>query len=398
MQSAAWGEFNQKQRGMTPHHAGLTDEAGNILAAALLLERKPPFFPPYLYCPRGFVIDFFDEELLRAFTDGVRAFAAKLGAMFLALDPDIELWEIDAHARHVEGGFDNHSLVERMLALGYRHRGYNRNFEGRQPRFTFRINLMREQKEIDRGIVGNVMKNVRKSRSYATQVERGGEGDIEELHRLITLTSERDEFVGYDTGYYADFFRILDARSMVRLYLGYVWPRKTADMLRESRRELLEKRKILKKPGPLEESRQTEQRLDREIALFDSYAARFPEKVCVSAHMVVLYGNKAWAVHAGSDKQMSETFVNNRVYYEKIVDVKQAGAEILDQFGTTGTPDEGNLRSLHEFKRQFGGRYIEFVGEFDLVVRPFWFFLYDKLLPVVRSARISAKLLLRRKN
>ncbi len=394
MQSAAWGEFSLVQKGLTPHFVGLRD-GGELKAAALLLERKPPMFPPYLYSPRGYVIDFFDEALVGEFTRGVEAFAKELDAMFVALDPDVERCAIDGDGVH-RGGFDNSRVIDCLKSLGYTHRGFNKEFEGRQPRYTFRIDLTRDDKEIEKGIVGNVMKNVRKSNNYSSVVVHGNSADIPVLHKLISLTSERDEFVGYDENYYQNFFDILNKNGMATLYLGSTYPQKTVDMLKASLAGLVKKRETLKKPGPIAESEATEERIRREIELFSRYAESFPDGATISAHLVVNYGDKSWAVHAGSDKLMSETFLNNRVYFEKLIDQKARGCRLFDQFGTVGDPENSPLRSLHEFKKQFGGRYVEFVGEFDLVTKPFWFFLYEKLLPLYRRARISLKMLLRR--
>ena len=382
---------------MIPHYVGLLDDDGQPVAAALLLERKPPFFPAYLYSPRGFVLDFSDDMLLNTFTDGVREFARSRRAMFVALDPDIELWEIDERALPISGGFDHHDLIRRMAALGYHHRGFNREFEGRQPRFTFRIDLSREQSDIDRGIVGNVLKNVRKSQRYATEVTLGDSGDIGELSRLVHLTGERDEFVGYDEPYYQNFYDILSSHGMALLFLGRVDPVETVEKLRLEKLLVQNRRETLKKPGPIEESLLSEQRLNREIDIFQQYAKEFGGPAVISAHLLVVYGDKAWAVHAGSDKRMSESFINNSVYYRKICEAKQRGALQFDQFGTTGNPDTSRLHTLHAFKRQFGGRYMEFVGEFDLILRPLWFFVYEKLLPLYRNVRISLHLRRQRK-
>ncbi len=396
MQSWAWGEFCRQTKRCTPHRVGLRDENGRLAAAALLLEHKPAMFPPYLYSPRGYVVDFDDRALLREFTDGVRGFARSRGAMFVALDPDIERREIDADGRRTDG-FDNTPLIEYMQSLGYRHRGFNLEFEGRQPRFTFRIDLSRDIKDIEGAMLGNVMKNVRKSHNYASEVTKGGSSDVHHLHRLISLTSERDEFVGYDEGYYQSFFDTLSESGMATLYLGTTYPKRTVEMLKKSLDELLKKRETLKKPGPVAESLASEERLNREIKLFGEYAEQYPDGAVISAHLVVNYGDKSWAVHAGSAGIMSETFLNNRVYYEKLVDQKARGCRIFDQFGTVGDPAESKLKSLHEFKRQFGGRYIEFVGEFNLVTRRLWYVLYQRALPLYRRMRISLKMLIRDK-
>ncbi len=398
MQSRAWGELSEREKGMKAHYVGMENDAGELCAAALLLERKPPMFPAYFYSPRGFVLDFFDDTLLAEFTKHIREFARSRGAMFVKLDPDVELRERNSDGSLVEGGFDNTSLVERMKALGYLHRGYNLGFDRRQPRFTFRIDLTPDDAAIDKRIVGNVLKNVKKSRRYACEVRKGESTDIPTLHRLITLTSERDDFVGYPESYYQSFYDTLSKYDMARLYLGFVDAKKSVKLLKAEREALLQKRLTLKKEGPLNESLLSEQRLDREIATFERYADEYPDGAVVSAHLVVRYGDKAWAVHAGSAGIMSETFINNRVYYEKIHDAKADGAKWLDQFGTVGDPANSPLRSLHEFKAQFGGRCCEFIGEFDLVTRPFWHFLYDRLLPYYRRVRLTLKMSARKKS
>lgn len=396
MQSAAWGELNEQEKGMRAHRVGLEDDTGALRAAALLLERKPPMFPPYFYAPRGFVVDFSDWPLLDEFCAAVFDYVRGCGGMFLKIDPDVERWELDAHGNRAEGGPDNSALIAHLESLGFRHQGFNLGFEGRQPRFTFRIDLRPDDGQIDRGIVGNVMKNVKKSHRYACAVERGTSADVKELHRLITITSERDEFVGYDAHYYQSLFDVLDRHGMANLYLGRVDPAQTVGLLKQELAALLKKRETLRKPGPLAESELSEKRLLREIEQFEAYARQYPDGATVSAHFVIHYGDKSWAVHAGSDKLMSETFINNRVYYEKIHDARRQGARLLDQFGTVGNPDDSPLRSLHEFKRQFGGKYVEFIGEFDFICKNFWYFLYNRVLPLYRKARISLKMALRK--
>ena len=386
MQSPAWGEHNASEHGDTVHRTALIDDSGEIKAAALMLERRPArFFPPYLYCPRGYVCDFSDKDLVREMTDAVRNYAASLGAMFVAIDPDVERRELSSDGEPVAGGFDNSDIVENLISLGYRHKGWTTNF-GRSPRFTFRIDLTRDRKDIEKSFTGNIMKNVRKSHHYAVRFCEGSSADIPILYSLLSKTADRDDFVAYKESYYQSFYDSLAKDDMSHVYLGYVDPSATVVMLRQELAELLEKRTKLRKEGPLRESAESEARLLREIELFEGYAEKYPGEVPVSAHLVVRYGDKAWAVHAGSLGEMNETFCNNRVYYEKLMAQKDAGCVFLDMFGTE--IDE-RFRTVHEFKKQWGGRLVEFIGEFDLVTRPFWFFLYEKVRPMYRNQRFD---------
>ena len=67
--------------------------------------------------------------------------------------------------------------------------------------------------------------------------------------------------------------------------------------------------------------------------------------------------------------------------------------ELNDQFGTIGDFNPNNpLLGLHEFKKKFGGNYVEFIGEFDYVIKKGMYFVFTKLVPFYRKLiRLIAK-------
>ena len=397
MQSAAWGEFNEIERKINPHYVGMQDESGNLVAAALLLERKPPLLPPYFYSPRGFVIDFFDAILLDNFTKAVVRYCKMKGAMFLKIDPDIELRAIDTTGAPISGGFNNEELVERLKNAGFSHLGFNLGFEHRQPRYTFRIDLNCSEQAILERLEGNVIKNARKGEAnYDTEIYIGGSEDIHELFKLISQTSKRDKFFAFPEKYYQNFYNVLNNYGMVTLYLGRTFTEKTIQKLKKQLEVLRLRKTGYAKKQRIIQAEQTERRLEKEISLFQDYSKKYGKQKITSAHMVVRYGCHAWAVHAGSADDMKETFLNNRVYLHKILDQKKKGAVWFDLFGAVGNPKDNQLGSLHEFKKQFGGRYIEFIGEFDMIIRPFWYNVYVKALPKYRSLLFDIRGLLRK--
>ena len=102
--------------------------------------------------------------------------------------------------------------------------------------------------------------------------------------------------------------------------------------------------------------------------------------------MIIEYGNKAWVLYAGNHNILSETYVNYNTYYEHIKYCKEKGIEIYDQFGTIGDLSRDNPRlGLHEFKKKFGGDYVEFLGEWDFVTNKIMYFVFTKLIPLYRS-------------
>ena len=99
------------------------------------------------------------------------------------------------------------------------------------------------------------------------------------------------------------------------------------------------------------------------------------------------YGDKAWVLYAGNHNVLTSSYANYKTYHEHIKYCHEHKIKMYDQFGTIGDLDEKNPRyGLHLFKKKFGGNYVEFIGEFDLVTNKFMYFIFTKLVPFYRKA------------
>ena len=102
--------------------------------------------------------------------------------------------------------------------------------------------------------------------------------------------------------------------------------------------------------------------------------------------MIIEYGDKAWVLYAGNHNILSETYVNYNTYFEHLKYCKKEGLKIYDQFGTIGDLSKDNPRlGLHEFKKKFGGDYVEFLGEWDYITNHLMYFIFTKLVPIYRK-------------
>ena len=135
--SDVWGEV-KSDNGWSHEFAGMYD-GDRLVASLMLLKKKLPALPRYLYyAPRGPVADFDDREQIRALTQLLRGYLKERRGIYLAIDPDVPYRVCDSR-EHEQKPKDD--LVEFMQSIGWRHQGFPMNFEGRQPRFTFRLRL-----------------------------------------------------------------------------------------------------------------------------------------------------------------------------------------------------------------------------------------------------------------
>lgn len=394
LQSLSWGEFSKIKKNLTPYYLGLVNENDEIVAATLLLEKNLPLHMCYFYAPRGFVIDFKKKELLKEMTHKVIDFAKKKNAIFLKIDPDI-IKSSTNYLNEESENKDYQEIFENIKSCGFKHQGFTKNFETMQPRYTFRIDLTQSLEDIENHFSKTTKQRIAKAEKLDTEVVIGTKNDIHEFYHLMTLTESRKDFISYNEDYYETLYEIFNGNpsSKATLFLGKINIIKTTNALEKNLKNVNSQISILpidnlskSAKAKLTELTKQKENILEEIEKFKEYRKQYGNEITLSAHMIIEYGDKAWVLYAGNHNILSETYVNYSTYFEHIKYCKEKGIKIYDQFGTIGDLSKSNPRlGLHEFKKKFGGDYIEFIGEWDYIINPIMYFVFTKLVPIYRK-------------
>lgn len=388
LQSYAWGQTQKLNRGYIPYYVGVKDEKNQVLACGLLLKRQAPLKYSYFYAPRGFVIDYHNEELFAFFIKGLKDLLKQEKAIYLKVDPGVRYQEIDENANPVNRGYNNYDIFNNFIKLGFIHKGFYKLYEGNQPRYTIRINLHDDKETIDKNISKTYMNTIKRSYNYDLVIEEGDNPDI--MHDLILNNASKDGFKAYSTDYYRNFYQTFKKYNQVKLLNVRIFPdeiiAKTEAELKDLKAKLASGEIASKKQA---DANDRVKRLEKDLAIFTPYKGQYPDgKIIVSGGITYTnYG--AWLLYLGNDQLGERTFAVNRCYYEALQDAITKKLDFFDLFGTVGDPKTTykNLAGLHEFKRKFGGEYIEFLGEFDLVNKKLMYKILPILLKIYRKIR-----------
>lgn len=264
-----------------------------------------------------------------------------------------------------------------------------------QPRYSFRIDLSQDLEEIKNHFSKTTKQRIAKSLKLDTEVVIGTKKDIPEFYHLMTLTETRKDFISYNEDYYQTLYEIFNGNenSKATLFLGKINITKTINSLEKNLKNINNQISILpidnlskSAKAKLKELTRQKENTTNEIAKYKDYKKQYGNEITLSAHMIIEYGDKAWVLYAGNHNILSETYVNYNTYFEHIKYCKNKGIKIYDQFGTIGDLSKDNpLIGLHEFKKKFGGDYVEFIGEWDYVTNPIMYFVFTKLVPLYRN-------------
>lgn len=392
MQSHYFGEI-MKYKNFTPYYVGLK-ENDKLVATALLLKKKLIGNYCYFYCPRGYIIDYSNYKLLNTFTNYIKKFAKKNKALFVKIDPDVKLHDLDQDGNAL--GNSHEKLVDYLKMLGYKHKGFNTEFVNEQPRFTFRLDIDKSLDDIYKNIHPTTRKILNKGNQYHLNMYKGSIEDIPKFYETMKDTAVREHLHLTPMEYYKNFYAILNKQNMSDLYIVEV---DIHDLIitYEKNLEYLElELKNLDDPKYKNKEKQENikkdliNKIDKTKKEIDFIHTIEKEHIILSSIITVKYGDKVWTIHGGNSNILRELNSNYLLYYQIIKDAHEEGYKIVDFFGTSGiaNPDKSNpIFGIHSFKKRFGGEYTEFIGEFDLVIHKLMYFAYKKLLPVYRKMK-----------
>ena len=401
LQSYGWGEFN-KELGYKVHYIGVEDN-NKLIGVSMLIEKKLLFGYSYFYAPRGYVIDFNNIKLLEFMTTNIKKYVKKNKGIYIKIDPDIILHEIDEEAKAIKDGNNNYKIVNILKSLGYKHLGYTKNFELNQPRYTFRINLEDNLDDIISRFSKTTIQRIKSAEKYNVKIEVGKDNYIHEFYKLMSMTENRKDFIMHEEPYYQKLYNMYSKEDNIKIFLASVNPTNILKDLIKDKEELNDKIKdiesIIKDKsskalnGQLKDLGKQKESLENRIDKFSVYSRKYKEDVYISAYFIIYFKNRAWVLYAGNHNDLVECYGNYKVYFEHIKYAKEHNIKTYDLFGTIGDLRKDNpYIGIHEFKKKFGGEYIEFIGEVDLITNNIMYFIYKKLIPFYHKIiRISLR-------
>lgn len=387
LQSSMWGEFSSLDKSFIPHYVGLK-ENNQLICATLLLEKKLWLGYSYFYAPRGYVIDFKNYDLLSKFTNEIKKYIKKNKGIFLKIDPDVIIRSHDNNDNLI---LEDLSVYDSLIKLNYKHLGFTNRFETSEPRFTFRIDFNKPFEEIEENFSKTTKQRIKKAEDLDVSVVTSK--NVDEFYNLMMITENRKDFVTHTKKYYQDIYNIFSKNDKCNIFLGSVDIDKilnkcniTIDELDKEINSFDLENLSKSNKSKLNELAKRKEKVLSDIKKYKEAKEQYGNNIILSAHFIVEYGDKAWVLYAGNHDILSFTYTNYKTYLEHIKYYYNKGIKIYDQFGTVGKLEDNDpLLGLHEFKKKFGGNYIEFVGEFDLITNRLMYFLFKKLIPFYRN-------------
>lgn len=401
-QTVAWGRSKEKV-GWKVHLVGVKEKKKTI-AATMILEKSLIKKIKLFYSPRGFLIDYRNQELLTFFIDNLKSYAKKKKALFIKIDPYVENYERDNDGNIVENGYSNNDIITILESHGFKHQGFNLEQDNKlQGRWLFVTPTKGKTiKEIDNDMKRSAKRAMVKTEKLGIKVIKGTEDDIEEFYNIMKDTSDRRSFSSRPLSYYKNMYHELYKDGLCDLYFASL---DTKDVIAKLSKEIKEKKEGLKvdqeifdkaevlsdtlrkykgnminvpKFNERQEKRRNElvaleSQLEEVKAIKDGHG----DNVILSGIFEIYYGDEVIGLYGGTYKEFIKYSPFNPIHHKMLEYACENNLKQYNYYAISGNLSKDDSQyGIYYTKRNFGGKVVELIGEFDLVLNKPLYFLY----------------------
>ena len=336
-----------ENKGYTYDYIGYMDNSNNLVAASLILKKKIGTFAKYVYAPKGVLIDYFDDPLLK---------------LFLKINPGISIGEIGSKNNFNVNYNQNVGIIDSLKNIGFKRRREIYPLDFLYPRIGAFINL----KEFS---ISDELKNIIEiSNQNGLSIEAADTKNIDILYDIAKNRTNED------INYYKNILNYFDKGSSELLLVKIDFEKCLINARTRYEEELNNNNYY----NELIQTDATEENIIKKMQS-DKDLLKYKEEVVIATDglklnknkyiggaVIVKYQNRVSIVLDAFEK---ESFFAEYYLYNYLIETFKDSYEFLDLYGLASNFDyDSKYASFNKPKLDFNPNIYEFIGEFDMVL------------------------------
>ncbi len=369
-------------------YVGVKDQ-NKVIAATMLLSHKRHFNCYEFYSPRGFLIDFNNQELLDFFTDEVSKYIKSKNGYVLRIDPYLINKQRDIDGNIVEDGIDNTNIKEHLLSLGFK-QVPDKDIE--QVGWMFSLGLEgKTEEQILKEMYPNTRNLIRKAERNGITIKELSYDELDRFYNILSETGKRKSFSIRNVSYYKEMYKLLHDKGQVKYYVTEL---NLDDYIKHLKEEIVDRKEKISALADKKYNEGKKKSLEDEITKLDKRISEAKEiKQETSKSIITLSGSmfiliKPEIIYLSSGNY-EEYLKFNSQYLIQWLMIKYGVENGYKKHNFYGIPANINTHpkdyGIYEFKRGFNGYVEELIGEYELPIS--WKYNLFKIINKIKGGK-----------
>lgn len=349
---------------------------GNIVATALLLIRHLPLNQTLFYIPRGPVMDYTNQELVKFMLENIKKYAKEKHAIAIRFDPSILIRKYPYELRKEEHAFQNREIIDYLQSLNAKHLGFTTMIEeSTQPRFNAEMDVASDYRE---------KLNYKTRKCINAAIHKGievyeGKEYLSDFSIAMHYTEVRKHIALRNEAYFKNMMDVYGdhAICMVAKLNFKKQLQKLTESINEAKQQL-EDTSITKKKKNL-----IKQQLSNDEAEYKKLEADYQREgkdEVITCGILAVYNDKLMELfYMGNNPDYLRMYSSYLLYAMCLDRCVQLDITHCSFGGIEGTLDDG----LTLFKSNWIMNVEEYIGEFNIVLKPLMYKAFEEGAPLV---------------
>lgn len=354
---------------------------GELVAVASVLIRSLVAFAGFtmIYIPRGPVMDYQDRETVAFVLKSLIDFGRTQRSIFVRFDPFLPLSTQGINAEMQEN-LSVFAIKDRLIGLGCRWSGRAKTLDATiQP--TRNAVLYRETFSED-SLSKGARQTIRTARNKGLEISIGREELLDDFAELLKKTEQRKSIQLRGKRYYQKLLAAYPENSYICLARLDLLARQE-HLLKEKRAKAAGNRALGKGKKKINSQNAELQRLNAELAFLTSEIQKGKRLVPLAGTLTIVFGRTSENIYAGMDDAYKHYQPALLTWVETAKQAFERDVVWQNLGGVEPLLDGG----LYQFKSRLNPIIEEYIGEFDLVVSPLLYKLFQSLYQIRKIAR-----------
>jgi len=389
-QTSSYGKL-MKSNKYIPLYLGLVDNYNNIIAATLVLGKKIIKNYKIGYCPDGFLIDYYNRDLLQIFTYQIKNYLKSEGYIYIKVNPKIVRSESTIGYSNFTTKKDSEFVINNLMSLEYK-KVLSSNIS-KEIEYDVTTDLNSNIEELFASLNDEIKIKINTAKKQNIEIVRATVNDINTFYKLLEK-SERNK-----VEYYSNLFQYFNKKPIFEIYFAKL----NTSILLEKAKKDYEKEyeinhdityKITNYNGPItkdiinakfdSDAKLTE--LRKKLSEVTKIFKENPENIIIATCAIIKDSKNVYVVAEGSNNKYEKLCAKYLLKWDVI---KESAILGYNEFNHGTIPrnfhKESYEYSKYNFKAGFNGVTREYIGEYNLIINPVIYMTYKSFMPLLKG-------------